>query len=199
MLRPLLIALLPVTAHAACPTPADLEGAGIWVRSDDGAITHYVRTSPDMVAETTMYDANEGYWLESYRGLYVTADQDIQNGGRVEGTLTRSTYPGGVASLPQPEPGARWSGPVTDTNADGTDVQKFSVAFGEVQEVKIGPCTYQGIPADTVFHEEGGGGTTGRLVYLPDLSISLFIASGSVGAFYSDYYQITEISNAPLP
>ncbi|MEM0990504.1 MAG: hypothetical protein AAGK00_16670 [Pseudomonadota bacterium] len=199
MLRYLLPAILiSGTAAAACPTVADLDTTGIWVRSSDGSITHYERTGPNLVSEMTMYDANEGHWLESHLGIYVVRDMSVVNAQRDPQSERITAFPIPVEKLPGAIPGEKWSGPLQITEGTEVTTEEFSIQYGPTQVYRIGDCEYDAIPADTVFMSDATTGGTGRLMYLTDLGIALFVASGEFGSFYSDFYTVTEISTEPL-
>lgn len=191
------IVLTAGIANAACPVPGDLAGAGIWVRSNDDSITHMQSTGPDLVGEQTMYGP-DGFWLESYKGIYVTRDVSITNNQKEPKTETVTTFAAPLSELPAAAPEVTWTGPIEVKTSNGVDEQEFSITFGQLSTSKIGACSYPSITADTVYKNPDGTGSTGRIIHLTDLGISLLVAGGELGAFYSDFYKVLEISNEPL-
>ncbi len=183
---------LAVSPALACPTRADLEGAGITVTYSDGARVDYSLAAPDIVLEVNRFaDPASNFWLESLHGIYPLSDGAMLGDLPDRRFVATSRYSAAPDDLPPPRPGLAWSGEVTDIDDRGTELARsaFTLQIGAPRTVHLGECTYTMLPVETLITVDEGG-FTAQLDYVPALGIGIQTAGGPLGQLQEFYLPV---------
>ncbi|MEL7462982.1 MAG: hypothetical protein AAFN79_02885 [Pseudomonadota bacterium] len=180
---------------AACPVPADMERAGIVIGFADGSEVVYaaLQTQPGRMIEANRTpEPNDGYWVESWLGVYPLADGLLRNGRPDRRYFSVSNYEDPLERLPAPAPGASWRGAVTETDSRGATLGEtfLTVTFEGRRRLQIGQCAYAAIQVETLY-ADAEGGFQATLDYLPDLGVAVQTAGGELGALLDFYHPVS--------
>ncbi len=162
----LLGAVLPASGAAAdCPVPADLD-SGIAVRFDDGALERYVRTRPAVVRLERSFDGAVESIMDLGHGVYVLTYMDVFDGSPDLGSRMTTSFPGGLASLQPPAPGARWTARTLLLDRSGPTEENITVAWGALAETEIGGCRFTVL--DGIIAYQSDNAYFEGVTYLPE-------------------------------
>lgn len=175
-----LIALLAATpALAECPT-APLTGA---LEVTYGDRISRVALLPDGTTADRERATDGAYgfdYVTHPMGLALSA-QEVE-GGRVRPeTVETVTYEG--APLPDPQPGARWSGREISRYADGrVTAYATEATVGAAETYWIEACAFDVLPIVVTRVEDGlPGADAEAYIYLTDLGVVLYMGYGTYG------------------
>ncbi len=108
-----------------------------------------------------------GVFLARYAAIHAASS----GAGEVEDpeSVALYTFPTGAAALPPPEPGLTWRGAVTVTQGGEITEEGQRIEAGDLREMTVGGCTFDGFRIDVDFGEETAYRES--LVFLPALGI----------------------------
>lgn len=183
-------------AAATCPTAEDVKGKGVWITYQDDWATYTYQTKPDTYVEATYYgNGADGYWFETYLGIYLLGEANMKDGQVDQKGLLTYTYPVPLTDLPTPAKPAKWQGPIETKRADGKPPKPSTsiMSFGAKGTITIGDCTYDTIAIYGVWDDGTPNSGTFALQNLVDLGVTVVTAIGVKGASYSDYFKAVAI------
>ena len=167
-----MVLALPAVAQQNCPTAAELT-RGIRIDFIDGSTeTFRSQGGGTMVVDGREADGAD-YRLELAQGLHLLG-YEVMVDGRPDPTAT-VTYDYGMApdALPVPVPLARHTLGVTPRDSQGTWSETQTHAYGAMESVLIGGCTYDMFSAVILYDTESF--YTEGLNYLPELGLGYLL------------------------
>lgn len=183
---------VPSQAVAACPTAEDIKTKGVWITYEDDWATYTYQTKPDTYIEMTYYgDGSDGYWFETYLGIYLTAEANAQNGRIQKNDVRKYEYAVPLSGLPSPTKPAKWQGPIKTERADGKPAKPVTstMSFGTEGSITIGDCTYKTIAIYGVWDDGTPDAGSFALQNLVDLGATLVTAVGVKGKPYDTFFK----------
>ncbi|MEL6792284.1 MAG: hypothetical protein AAFP78_02440 [Pseudomonadota bacterium] len=191
-----------VSAAAECPTRADVADGGVIVSFADGSEVAYSRSrsAPGRILEVNRsVSGDDGFWVESWRGVYPVADGLLRGGAPDRSYYAKSVYPVELADLPPAAPGSSWSGKIAEVDSLGAALGEtdLTVTFEGRRTLRIGACAYDAIQVETLYADDEGG-FQATLDYLPELGFAVQTAGGELGSLL-DFYHPVSIREAASP
>lgn len=177
LLLAFLIAISPTlaTAQTACPTVNDLT-QGIRVDRSGGYTEVFRAGGQGIIAVDGYIDRKLEYQLELAAGLQLLSySGNVGESPDTEGDLTYD-YGISIDNLPLPQPNGRWQSGVTVTAKSGPFAEPQLYAFGPLEQISIGACSYAMISATIAYQNPQNYIET--VQYLPDLGISVLVRQG---------------------
>jgi hypothetical protein len=163
------VAAGPVWAQTTCPTAADLT-KGIRIGFPDGSTEIYRQGQAGVIRVQGSAGDGTAYEMDLGQGIHLLSYVDVEQGRPIE--PSRITYDFGMpaANLPVPEPerGASLVGARTD--GAGTLDQRQKLAFGPIEPLVIGGCSYQSLQVLISYESEDSYAE--NVIYIPELGIS---------------------------
>lgn len=177
----LAVTLLPIFApnlagaQSTCPTANDLN-QGIRVDRSGGYTEIFRAGGQGIIAVEGSIDRKLEYTLELAGGLQLLSYSG--NVGETPDTEGDLTYDYGLplADLPLPVPSGRWQSGVTVTAKSGPFTEPQLYAYGPLEQISIGDCSYAMISASIAYQNPQNYIET--VQYLPDLGISVLVRQG---------------------
>ena len=172
-----LLALLPTfaTAQTACPTAADL-GRGIRVDRSNGFTEVFRAGGQGIVSVEGFINRELEYTLELADGLQLLSYSG--NVGPSPITDDGMIYDYGVPhdDLPWPTPNGRWQSDVTVTAFSGTFSEPQLYAYGPLEQLSIGTCSYDMISVTIAYQNDANYIET--VQFMPDLGFGVLVRQG---------------------
>ncbi|MCH2094000.1 MAG: hypothetical protein MK160_02680 [Rhodobacteraceae bacterium] len=170
-----LAALVPAAATAACVT-ADSLKSGIRIDYGDGETELFYAYLPNVIAADYLIDGERTSRTLLMHGLYLSEYLEFNEGRPDPQSRETYSYPPGVEGLPIPQPNETFNvSAVAFIRGDLND-EAQSYDFRAEELIELSGCTYRSIPVELTYP-----GDTDLwieyLSYLPDLGISLYVAS----------------------
>ncbi len=163
----------PVLAQTDCPTRDAME-RGVRLTFPDGLAEIYRDGGDSLVT----VDAPT-YRMELGQGTHLLTYEDIIDGVPQESSQTTYDYGMAQTELRVPAPGKRWSVPVKVTDSSGIRDEAQMQAYGDLETVTIGDCTYDMIEVVIAYDREDM--YMESLHYLPEFSLTYLAWSGTEG------------------
>lgn len=183
------------SALAACPQGPEDAFVGIALVYDDDAQTVLQRLPGDLVAETVLFDVDEGggYRVIAIHGLYPVEEYQIFEGEPVEGSREVYRFGDDAPAPAAPTAGMHWSAEMEYADEAGTVTTRlFEVRVGAPEQVRYGACVYPSLPVTTIQHDPDFDITT-TFDWLVTLEIPVF-RSYAEGDFDPEVYEVLDIS-----
>lgn len=180
LLRPFLClaCLVPVLAHATCPTAADMAG-GIEITFANGDITTMRDLGAGMIEVEEYYAWNpEGRRYFAYLGIYVADEGPLLPEGQSDPERRVATiYPVPVIEMPVPAADAPdWEGRLRrDVGTDVSETAEYHVRFDAMAPVMIGDCVYDAVAVGESLRPGAEDQKDQYSFYLPDLGTGFII------------------------
>lgn len=184
--------VLSAASALACPTAADMSGAGVRFTGPNGdRVTHSridpARTQADWTA------GEDGFASRSIliHGTYVEAYGDLLNGQIDPNTRGAVTRPTPAEAMPVPEPGLTWSTAQVFTDTGGAFNEQLEISVADAEKLILSGCEYEVFPVTMVI-TSGGTPYTEEVTYFPSLGTGILVAVTDVDGRYTfDYNQIS--------
>ena len=163
------------TAQTACPTANDL-ARGIRVDRSNGFTEVFRAGGQGIVSVEGFIDRELEYTLELADGLQLLSYSG--NVGPSPITDDAMFYAYGVphADLPWPTPNGRWQSDVTVTAFSGTYSEPQLYAYGPLEKLSIGSCTYDMISVTIAYQNDANYIET--LQFMPELGFGVLVRQG---------------------
>ncbi|PIE07048.1 MAG: hypothetical protein CSA74_09065 [Rhodobacterales bacterium] len=158
---------LPATAHADCPTRADLPG-GIAFTGPEGEREEFADIGDGMVSASYRYP--NGFRTEAllWQGVFLMELLDLV--GTEGETRTSYTFPMDTAEIALPKPGGSWDVIVSVTDGRHSVSERQLYSYGDPEEHSYGECSYEVIPFTAEYSTVPD--TVETYHYLPALGLS---------------------------
>jgi hypothetical protein len=162
-------------AQTACPTANDL-AQGIRVDRSGGYTEVFRAGGQGIIAVEGFIDRKLEYNLELAGGFQLLSYSG--NVGESPVADDGLTYDYGVphADLPGPVANGRWQSAVTLTGIDGPYAEPQLYAYGPLEQISIGDCSYAMILVTIAYQNDINYIET--VQFLPDLGISVLVRQG---------------------
>lgn len=166
-------------AFAQCLTSADL-ARGVVVGFQSGDRT-FMRMMEDgyLQIDETYADGSPTIRFRAHRGIYFTEEYELgANGQPAPGSRLVIEFPVNPAKLPEPAPGAGWTGQTTNVFEDGyRRAETTTFTYTAAPSITLSGCTYDAVNADLRYDWGTEGGLTLRYVYLPALQTAILLSN----------------------
>ncbi|MEM7057060.1 MAG: hypothetical protein AAF557_05680 [Pseudomonadota bacterium] len=183
-----LLAACATVAYAACPVPADLD-SGIKIEDRAGGVGYYKRRPNGLIREDYDIEEEEGYWVESVLGVYLTRDGNLKFGEEEPATESRFNHAVPLDQLPVPAEGVTWNGEVTLSRQGKPDeIERKTMSVGPETTLTIGKCTYKSFLVTMITDFADGTDLVGQMHYMPEMGFSFYSGYGSRKDWLTDYY-----------
>ncbi len=170
-----LAALFPAVAGAACVTADNLE-RGIRVDYEDDASEVIYRFGPNTLAADYLEGGQRTSRSLLLHGVYLVEYLGFDNGSDVPDYRDTYSFPPGPDGMPLPYPGGTFDVTATTLIDGSLDREAQSYVFGAEQSYQLSGCTYRMVPV-LITYPDDPEPWTDYLNYLPDLGLSLYVAS----------------------
>ncbi|SHI67100.1 hypothetical protein [Wenxinia saemankumensis] len=170
-----LVALAPGWAAAQCYTAADL-ARGIEVEFEGGDVTSHRRLGDGSIEVIERFaDGSDPIEFRANRGVYFTSEWSIDpSGAPIPDSRLDIEFPVDPARLPEPVPGASWTGRTVNAFEDGTRREETtSVEFAEAPPTTLSGCDYETVEARIRYDWGDEGGLSLVYDYLPALGTAI--------------------------
>jgi len=155
-------------AQNACPGPAD-RNKPIRIVFEDDTVEVYRRQA----GPVTLIEGFDGgtltYTIEVVHGTHMLSYETIVDGVPDRSSRIDYDYGLGPSGMPVPSPGGRWQVDAVFSDIDGSHPEAQSQAYGPLQTIQIGACTYDAF--DVYIAYDSPDGYMETLVYLPALEL----------------------------
>lgn len=144
---PVVLALLPLSALADCPVPADMD-QGVRLISSTGTVDTFMRLDDIQMRQRSVDGEYSAQSITAY-GLYPLSNVQIELGEVVESTEMLFSYPVEIEDMPQPAPDfqhellSKWQVSTFDGDREGPLDIRYE--FGPLVQGQTGGCDVEQI------------------------------------------------------
>ena len=138
----------------------------------DGVIETY-RPHPDREAVVTVRGVQDGqtiYELELLKGAHVISNDMFVDGDMDPENSIGYDFDRPLTEIPLPLAGQSWTVTAQVTDSGGTFSEVQNQTYNDLEDVRIGPCTYEAVEVEITYDENDT--YSEGLHYLPALGIS---------------------------
>ena len=156
-------------ALQTCPVSL---GTGLRLIYADGVIETF-RPHPDREAVVTVRGVQDGqtiYELELLKGAHVISNDKFVDGDMDPENSIAYDFDRPLTEIPLPLAGQSWTVTAQVTDSGGTFSEVQNQTYNDLEDVRIGPCTYGAVEVEITYDENGT--YSEGLHYLPALGIS---------------------------
>ncbi|WP_292023180.1 hypothetical protein [Maritimibacter sp. UBA3975] len=182
ILRALSLVLLATPAVAACPVPADMDGAGVRFTAETGDVETFTRSADGVTQSTVESRSKPMVRAELAKGLYLTRIYDVVDGGSAN--EVSYSYPTALGNLPEPFAQGALTLTVEGTDDQGKFKSTETYTFGAASGLTIGTCAFEMIPVELTY---AGTDQWDLFHYLPEYGLSYLAATFAADGAKTDY------------
>ncbi|MEJ6388193.1 hypothetical protein [Gymnodinialimonas ulvae] len=190
----------------ACPTGADMDGAGVRFVGADGYDVVHRRLDANRVETTYFEAATPGDWASRsiiIHGVHVQWFANIDAQGRVEdGSATVFARETPISELPMPVVGMDWQGTYMVQETGQAPVREsIAMRAAGPTQWQVGRCTFEALEVIATATAADGYRYTETMMYLPDLGTAVLVDflddQGSAPYSYIDAFAVGQPASEP--